>query len=175
MFFFFFLMIRRPPRSTLFPYTTLFRSHSGIGRRAPRRSHYVGRVPVLAPAPDTAALHLRDAHPPPLDAPPAGASLDRDAPLGEHHVARDRDVREVEGERAREGEGLAHQVGEGAAATERFGVHRRLESHVLGPEREVGVQVFAQPRVAALLEEPGRLLAGRHTTSASTPAAPLAR
>src|SRR2546422_6638492 len=26
--FFFFLMIRRPPRSTLFPYTTLFRSPS---------------------------------------------------------------------------------------------------------------------------------------------------
>src|SRR5215204_7026073 len=25
--FFFFLMIRRPPRSTLFPYTTLFRPH----------------------------------------------------------------------------------------------------------------------------------------------------
>src|SRR5258708_14395181 len=28
MFIFFFLMIRRPPRSTLFPYTTLFRSFS---------------------------------------------------------------------------------------------------------------------------------------------------
>src|SRR5258707_11534480 len=30
---FFFLMIRRPPRSTLFPYTTLFRSqlHGGVG------------------------------------------------------------------------------------------------------------------------------------------------
>src|SRR2546423_10333030 len=27
---FFFLMIRRPPRSTLFPYTTLFRSRSGL-------------------------------------------------------------------------------------------------------------------------------------------------
>src|SRR3712207_7260025 len=27
--FFFFLMIRRPPRSTLFPYTTLFRSGRG--------------------------------------------------------------------------------------------------------------------------------------------------
>src|SRR2546422_1309292 len=27
--FFFFLMIRRPPRSTLFPYTTLFRSRLG--------------------------------------------------------------------------------------------------------------------------------------------------
>src|SRR5437660_11764212 len=26
IYFFFFLMIRRPPRSTLFPYTTLFRS-----------------------------------------------------------------------------------------------------------------------------------------------------
>src|SRR5256885_12783805 len=26
-------MIRRPPRSTLFPYTTLFRSHSGVGDR----------------------------------------------------------------------------------------------------------------------------------------------
>src|SRR2546426_11958749 len=30
---FFFLMIRRPPRSTLFPYTTLFRSGEG-GRRS---------------------------------------------------------------------------------------------------------------------------------------------
>src|SRR2546425_13361890 len=29
--FFFFLMIRRPPRSTLFPYTTLFRSGLGQG------------------------------------------------------------------------------------------------------------------------------------------------
>src|SRR3712207_7067439 len=28
---FFFLMIRRPPRSTLFPYTTLFRSLVGYG------------------------------------------------------------------------------------------------------------------------------------------------
>src|SRR5256885_11558901 len=27
---FFFLMIRRPPRSTLFPYTTLFRSHGAL-------------------------------------------------------------------------------------------------------------------------------------------------
>src|SRR3712207_7183626 len=27
-------MIRRPPRSTLFPYTTLFRSHAAIGSRA---------------------------------------------------------------------------------------------------------------------------------------------
>src|SRR5256885_1936403 len=33
----FFLMIRRPPRSTLFPYTTLFRSRPRSRRRAARR------------------------------------------------------------------------------------------------------------------------------------------
>src|SRR5438445_4219202 len=37
MFSFFFLMLRRPPRSTLFPYTTLFRS----------------RAPRVAPGPGT--------------------------------------------------------------------------------------------------------------------------
>src|SRR5271167_5164117 len=35
--FFFFLMIRRPPRSTLFPYTTLFRSCAGAEGRLSRR------------------------------------------------------------------------------------------------------------------------------------------
>src|SRR2546430_7612698 len=35
---FFFLMIRRPPRSTLFPYTTLFRSRRASGRILPRRT-----------------------------------------------------------------------------------------------------------------------------------------
>src|SRR2546429_7891218 len=38
--FFFFLMIRRPPRSTLFPYTTLFRSRqcaAGVEKYWPRR------------------------------------------------------------------------------------------------------------------------------------------
>src|SRR3712207_7110823 len=33
--FFFFLMIRRPPRSTLFPYTTLFRSNVAAGHLVP--------------------------------------------------------------------------------------------------------------------------------------------
>src|SRR6266536_4087125 len=41
---FFFLMIRRPPRSTLFPYTTLFRSNG---------AH------VAHPRPGGARLHLR--------------------------------------------------------------------------------------------------------------------
>src|SRR6266487_6671733 len=41
--FFFFLMIRRPPRSTLFPYTTLFRSLA-VARQAVRSIHLrVGR------------------------------------------------------------------------------------------------------------------------------------
>src|SRR5215813_14304155 len=43
--YFFFLMIRRPPRSTLFPYTTLFRSRRRNhqhpqGRRVGRRSSF---------------------------------------------------------------------------------------------------------------------------------------
>src|SRR2546430_10089401 len=36
--FFFFLMIRRPPRSTLFPYTTLFRSFGDVLYPASRGS-----------------------------------------------------------------------------------------------------------------------------------------
>src|SRR2546430_13583450 len=46
---FFFLMIRRPPRSTLFPYTTLFRSRElldGLGEPAPRpRSRDLAAAP----------------------------------------------------------------------------------------------------------------------------------
>src|SRR3712207_8424221 len=42
----FFLMIRRPPRSTLFPYTTLFRS-----LRSSRRSSRLAAALLLLPAP----------------------------------------------------------------------------------------------------------------------------
>src|SRR3712207_7454607 len=43
----FFLMIRRPPRSTLFPYTTLFRSHGRPARlRAVRSLEGRGRRPL---------------------------------------------------------------------------------------------------------------------------------
>src|SRR3712207_7108520 len=54
-------MIRRPPRSTLFPYTTLFRSRQplpgrqvvrpqgGPGRGPGRRQLFVGRLPVGVP------------------------------------------------------------------------------------------------------------------------------
>src|SRR2546430_9499188 len=46
---FFFLMIRRPPRSTLFPYTTLFRSALLVAAAAP----LAGQTPVYR-APRTA-------------------------------------------------------------------------------------------------------------------------
>src|SRR3712207_8975772 len=43
---FFFLMIRRPPRSTLFPYTTLFRSRvDGEGVVVERRGDVVELIP----------------------------------------------------------------------------------------------------------------------------------
>src|ERR1039458_9764079 len=44
----FFLMIRRPPRSTLFPYTTLFRSHDSTGRSGPLVLHRQCRRPDRA-------------------------------------------------------------------------------------------------------------------------------
>src|ERR1035437_3308887 len=40
---FFFLMIRRPPRSTLFPYTTLFRSLQGCVQGRQRRRDRAGQ------------------------------------------------------------------------------------------------------------------------------------
>src|SRR6266496_5157744 len=55
--FFFFLMIRRPPRSTLFPYTTLFRPGRGRG---------VHRCGVcgdgLAGGPDRKSTRLNSSH-----------------------------------------------------------------------------------------------------------------
>src|SRR3712207_8625240 len=48
--YFFFLMIRRPPRSTLFPYTTLFRSLPGEHHEADRLLAAVHRaVPRVGP------------------------------------------------------------------------------------------------------------------------------
>src|SRR5438132_2707248 len=44
LFFLFFLMIRRPPRSTLFPYTTLFRSGSAFSSRRASRIAAAARV-----------------------------------------------------------------------------------------------------------------------------------
>src|SRR3712207_7303373 len=76
-------MIRRPPRSTLFPYTTLFRSGGG-GRAVPvllarRKPDHVARADFL----DRPALALR---------PPAPADDDERLPerVGVPRGARDR-------------------------------------------------------------------------------------
>src|SRR5256885_10269535 len=53
--FFFFLMIRRPPRSTLFPYTTLFRSTRAACGSAPSTAS-----PTACCAPTTATPRCRD-------------------------------------------------------------------------------------------------------------------
>src|SRR5256885_11750020 len=60
---FFFLMIRRPPRSTLFPYTTLFRSlrmadDLGHGARAPA---FVGGL-VFGGRTDRKSTRLNSSH-----------------------------------------------------------------------------------------------------------------
>src|SRR3989449_5066815 len=60
-------MIRRPPRSTLFPYTTLFRSQ-GEARNAPGRPVLEGRPQAPHPAP----VHE--------------VAADRDGGAGEHQV-----------------------------------------------------------------------------------------
>src|SRR3989442_15089007 len=61
---FFFLMIRRPPRSTLFPYTTLFRSQSvyGVARRLCVTSlcYVVLATPLASQRPQPFDQQLRD-------------------------------------------------------------------------------------------------------------------
>src|SRR2546430_13186334 len=68
--FFFFLMIRRPPRSTLFPYTTLFRSRHGkdggaVDRDGPlRRAHAdtISASPMSDAALDRKSTRLNSSH-----------------------------------------------------------------------------------------------------------------
>src|SRR5438874_8736425 len=61
-------MIRRPPRSTLFPYTTLFRSSDGSGRTAFAGNMIpIGRISpaagkILALFPDRKSTRLNSSH-----------------------------------------------------------------------------------------------------------------
>src|SRR2546426_6404013 len=59
-------MIRRPPRSTLFPYTTLFRSReraAGLLRRRAALHHSAqGRVASLGPVTDRKSTRLNSSH-----------------------------------------------------------------------------------------------------------------
>src|SRR3712207_9068338 len=53
---FFFLMIRRPPRSTLFPYTTLFRSALGLAAASAVLSSLLGLLVLMALIPLVRAI-----------------------------------------------------------------------------------------------------------------------
>ena len=55
------LMIRRPPRSTLFPYTTLFRSHGGGGFWATMIDPGAGAAGTLSEARHHGAIASADA------------------------------------------------------------------------------------------------------------------
>src|SRR2546426_3810416 len=59
-------MIRRPPRSTLFPYTTLFRSPSSVPRTAvaanPESSQDISSVVFCAARKDRKSTRLNSSH-----------------------------------------------------------------------------------------------------------------
>src|SRR2546422_5236134 len=62
--FFFFLMIRRPPRSTLFPYTTLFRSKHIVGLLDPDAGDVLvdGRAVSTLDREDRKSTRLNSSH-----------------------------------------------------------------------------------------------------------------
>src|SRR6266516_3222438 len=110
---FFFLMIRRPPRSTLFPYTTLF--------RAPPRSRDPARLAGPRPvSPAPRGARLEGVHHPQVPHHAGRLSRSRLAPRGPGLEPRDPD-REIP---------EAHQPGRAAPAPERAG--RRHDAS--GPE-----------------------------------------
>src|SRR5438270_9255026 len=60
--FFFFLMIRRPPRSTLFPYTTLFRSENPAGNGAVRCGYRRDALDAVKGRRDRKSTRLNSSH-----------------------------------------------------------------------------------------------------------------
>src|SRR2546430_11378107 len=79
---FFFLMIRRPPRSTLFPYTTLFRSKvTGEVRIAPTAALGVHRLRAITlDGPSTSALFSVGQF-------RSGRAIERDRARSEEHTS----------------------------------------------------------------------------------------
>src|SRR2546430_12793508 len=66
--FFFFLMIRRPPRSTLFPYTTLFRSQQSLSQHCEvlhvgaKHDRFTGKDWFHGILPDRKSTRLNSSH-----------------------------------------------------------------------------------------------------------------
>src|SRR5256885_8473005 len=55
-------MIRRPPRSTLFPYTTLFRSAAAFGHGVHAGAHRIGLAATCAATGDRKSTRLNSSH-----------------------------------------------------------------------------------------------------------------
>src|SRR6266542_999956 len=80
LFSFFFLMLRRPPSSTLFPYTTLFRSRA-LGVRGRRRQpRHLGGPTERRPLPDRARRRGEHDAEPRQELRPRGAADRPDVP-----------------------------------------------------------------------------------------------
>src|SRR5256885_13733192 len=142
-------MIRRPPRSTLFPYTTLFRSVVGLGgeprevvaARLAANPHLVGDDVGRTAALDAADVRgrLRIYAPEPHARDRLGGDLDRaHAALGRHagvrRLAVHHDLEVVGARGAREGEADGVAVEDEAAPSTHAGqveVLRAEEAHLL--------------------------------------------
>src|SRR6266850_2349346 len=129
--FFFFLMIRRPPRSTLFPYTTLFRSDAHAARAL--GIALVQAVPV--------ELHEHAA---------VVVDVDLFAGLADHHCGlHARDAR-FRGDERRPVRDRARQAGEGVLVARARGV---LADALLEVMRNRGDQIGAVERVAIVADQ----------------------
>src|SRR2546429_3079496 len=117
-------MIRRPPRSTLFPYTTLFRSHGvapvppGARQAEPRRRQ--------RHVPHDLSPHGVDAHQTVLA---VAVVADDDGPIGERH--------EVQGQRA-DRDDTPGGTDSPAGGKQRGPVRQRARDETRGEERDAG-------------------------------------
>src|SRR5206468_12446487 len=90
--FVFFLMLRPPPSSPLFPYTTLFRSRLAQVSSCPTPIGLFRAASAPSPAPSSAPRRrLRDcrhdSHQPPVRVPPGSASIVLRATRSEEHTS----------------------------------------------------------------------------------------
>src|SRR2546430_9881937 len=110
--FFFFLMIRRPPRSPLFPYPTLFRSR-GDRRRGDEQRWEVKQVVAPVPPSRHEAMQRPEGAPhPPINAPRARIDV-AELPYGDRRGQEEDHHRDKPQSQARESE-LARRRGQPA-------------------------------------------------------------
>src|SRR2546426_1262025 len=126
VYFFFFLMIRRPPRSTLFPYTTLFRSHPAAALRGDVLTASESRAARCDRAAPPAGLAPRPGEPPgPSVVERAARAPRRRGGLRGRPATGLRGAGEHHAHRTARGAGVAARGGRGAAPrAERGGIRR---------------------------------------------------